>query len=82
MARLSYQRGRYRMLVMKGEVLDQPPRYSMGASALVRLEGDAVAAARGLVEKGFEHHVVVSYGDVSAEMIALAEMWGIEVVKL
>lgn len=81
-ARLSYQRGRYRMLVMKGEVLDQPPRYSMGASALVRLEGDAVAAAKGLVEKGFEHHVVMSYGDVSAEMVALAETWGIEVVRL
>ncbi len=81
-ARLSYQRGRYRMLVMKGEVLDQPPRYSMGASALVRLEGDAVAAAKGMVEKGFEHHVVMSYGDVSAEMIALADSWGIEVVRL
>lgn len=81
-ARLSYQRGRYRMLVMKGEVLDQPPRYSMGASAMVRLEVDAVAAAKGLVEKGFEHHVVMSYGDVSAELIALAEMWGIEVVRL
>jgi L-fucose isomerase-like protein len=81
-ARLSYQRGRYRMLVMKGEVLDRPPSYSMGASALVRLEGDALAAAKGLVEKGFEHHVVMSYGDVSAEMIALAETWGIEVVRL
>ncbi len=81
-ARLSYQRGHYRMLVMKGEVLDQPPRYSMGASAMVRLEGNAVAAAKQMVERGFEHHVVMSYGDVSAEMTALAETWGIEVVRL
>lgn len=81
-ARLSYQRGRYRMLVMKGEVLDQPPRYSMGASAMVRLEGDAMAAAKQLVEMGFEHHVVMSYGDVSGEMAVLAETWGIEVVRL
>ena len=81
-ARLSFQRGHYRMLVMRGEVLDQPPRYSMGASAMVRLEGNAVAAAKQMVEMGFEHHVVMSYGDVSEEMVALAEAWGIEVVRL
>lgn len=42
LARLSWQQGRYRMLVMKGEVLDEAPMYSQGISAKVRLQSDAV----------------------------------------
>jgi L-fucose isomerase-like protein len=82
LARLSHQRGRYRMLVMKGEVLDEPPTYSQGSSAKVRLQGNAVEAAGKLIEEGFEHHLIMCYGDVSAELAALAEFWGIELVQL
>ncbi|MGI5835851.1 MAG: L-fucose/L-arabinose isomerase family protein [Chloroflexota bacterium] len=80
-ARLSYQRGRYRMLVAKGEVIDRPGRYQ-GSNALVRMEGDALDGARRLVEMGFEHHVAMCYGDVAKEMAAMADRWGIELVKM
>ncbi|HEX9015463.1 MAG TPA: L-fucose/L-arabinose isomerase family protein [Chloroflexota bacterium] len=81
-ARLSYQRGKYRMLVMKGEALDEAPMYSQGISAKVRLESNAVEAASKFVEAGFEHHLIMCYGDVTEELEVLAEMWGVELVKL
>lgn len=80
LARLSWQRGKYRMLIMKGEALDEAPMYSQGISAKVKLESDAVEAAGKLVEQGFEHHLIMCYGDVTEELAALAEHWGIETV--
>ncbi len=82
LARLSWQRGKYRMLVMKGEALDEAPMYSQGISAKVRLQSNAVEAASKLIEQGFEHHVIMCYGDVTEELAALAEHWGIDVVRL
>ena len=80
-ARLGYQLGKYRMMVAKGEAIDQPGRYQ-GSNALVRLDGDALAGAKRLVELGFEHHVAMCYGDVVDEMAALAARWGIELVRI
>lgn len=80
-ARLSFLRGEYRMLIARGEALDQPPRYQ-ASNALVRLENDAIGAAKKLVELGFEHHVSMCYGDVSEELAMIADRWGIETVRL
>ena len=67
---------------MKGEVLDEPPTYSQGISAKVQLPVNAVEAAGKLIEQGFEHHLIMCYGDVSEELAGLAEQWGIELVQL
>jgi L-fucose isomerase-like protein len=45
------------------------------------MRGDALAGAKKMVEMGFEHHVALTYGDLSEEMEALARAWGIELVK-
>jgi len=82
LARLSYQRGRYRMMVTKGEALNERPMYTQGISAKVRLERNAVEAASKLIEDGFEHHLIMCYGNVSSELAALADAWGIELVRI
>lgn len=81
-ARLSYQRGRYRLWVTEGEALDRPPSYSQGSSAVVRMRGDALASAKRFVELGFEHHVVMCYGHLAEEMSMLAKIWDVELIQL
>jgi L-fucose isomerase-like protein len=81
-ARISYQRGCYRMLVTGGEVIDTTPHFSQGSSALVQMQGDAMAGAKRMVELGFEHHVVICYGQVMDELAMLADAWNIELIKL
>ncbi len=81
-SRLSFMGGKYRLLLTQGEAIDRPPRFSMGSTALVRMDGDAMAGAKKMVELGFEHHVAMTYGDHGAELEALAKSWGIEVVRI
>ncbi|MCX5907224.1 MAG: hypothetical protein NTY64_08555 [Deltaproteobacteria bacterium] len=81
-ARISYQRGSYRMMVTGGEVVDRPPQFSQGSSAVVRLQNDALTGAKRMVELGFEHHVVICYGHVMEEMALLAKAWNIELIKI
>ena len=70
------------MLVTGGEVIDTTPHFSQGSSALVQMQGDAMAGAKRMVELGFEHHVVICYGHVMDELAMLADAWNIELIKL
>ncbi len=80
-SRLSFQRGKYRLLLAAGEAIDRPPRFRMGSTALLKMRGNAMAGAKHMVEMGFEHHVAMTCGDLSGEMEALAQAWGIELIK-
>ena len=72
------QEGRFRFLIETGEILDRPQQF-FGTSLVVRTDANAEALVRRTVREGWEPHFVVIYGDVSAELTALAEMLGIDI---
>lgn len=69
-----------RMLVSKGEALDKPKQF-FGTSVVVKTNSDVKPMVEQMVVDGWEPHYAVIYGDYVAEIKALANMEGIEVVE-
>lgn len=76
--RIGYGRGRYRLLILRGEVLDEPQRF-YGTSAVVRPEGNAPEILRSLLAEGWEPHYSLVYGDVVEDLEELGRQFGIGV---
>ena len=72
--------GTFRIFLAGGEALDKPQQF-LGTSIVVKTDGDAKLTVEQSVKDGWEPHFVVAMGDVKAEIIALANMLGIEVNK-
>ena len=72
--------GTFRIFLASGEALDKPQQF-FGTSIVVKTDADAKSTVEKAVEEGWEPHFVVAMGDVKAEIIALANMLGIEVEK-
>lgn len=77
-ARFGCSRGRFRLLVLRGEVLDVPQRF-YGTSAVVRPEGSAPEILRSLMEEGWEPHYSMVYGDCAADLEELGRQLGVDV---
>jgi L-fucose isomerase-like protein len=80
-ARLSEAGGDYRLVVGGGEMLRVPLSFSGTAGAL-RFDRPALEAADLIVREGLEHHVAITYGDVVPELLALARILGLPVLRL
>lgn len=80
-ARLSRSRGRMRITVGRGEVLDRPRPY-WGTSGVVRPEGSAADLLDVVMAEGLEHHYGLVHGDVVGQVVALADRLGLDVVAL
>ena len=78
-ARLSQTSKGYRMLIMRGEVLDRPQQFA-GTSGEVRLGGNAREIVQALMLEGFEPHYAIVYADIAEELKALSKRLGIEAV--
>ena len=72
--------GEFRLFLSTGEALDKPQQF-LGTSIVVKTDSSAKAAVENSVKDGWEPHFVVAMGDVKAEILALANMLGIEVVE-
>ena len=72
--------GNFRFLVVTGEILDRPQQF-YGTSLVFRAHISAEELVRRTVRDGWEPHFTVIYGDVSAELQALAELLDIPVQK-
>lgn len=77
-ARIGYSRGRFRLLVLRGEVLDVSQRF-YGTSAVVRPEGSASKTLRLLMEEGWEPHYSMVYGDCAADLEELGKQLRLDV---
>ena len=77
-ARVGRSRGRFRLLVLRGEVLDVAQRF-YGTSAVVRPEGSASKILRSLMEEGWEPHYSLVYGDCAADLEELGSQLGVDV---
>ncbi len=79
LARLSYSQGRYRLLLTRGQVQETELLFQ-GNTAEVKPVGGASKLLDTIIYGGFEHHLVMAYGDVQTEMQAWAKLIGLEVV--
>ena len=83
LARLSFSRGQYRLLLGQGQALESPLLFQ-GNTAEVSPAGGAQKLLDKVIYGGFEHHLVMAYGgtEVLTGMTAWADLIGLEVVKL
>ncbi len=80
-ARLSQAANRHALVVGGGEMLDRPLAFS-GSAGVLRFDAPAGQVLDTIMAHGLEHHYGIVYGDVRAELVALAARWEIPVVDL
>ena len=80
-ARLSQARNEHTLVVGGAEMLRAPLAFS-GTAGVARFDTPAARVADTIMAEGLEHHYGIGYGDVRAELHALAAAWGIPVVEL
>ena len=73
--------GSFRFFIAEGEALDRPKQY-LGASVVVRTRTSSMDMVRFLIQKGYEPHYVVIYGDAADGLEMLARMLGLKVDRL
>jgi L-fucose isomerase-like protein len=81
MARLSEAGGDYRLVVGGGEMIRAPLSFSGTAGAL-RFDRPALEVADQIIREGLEHHVAITYGDFVPELLALARILEMPVLRL
>ena len=62
-------------------MLEAPLAFS-GTAGVLRFDRPAAEVADTVMAEGLDHHYGFTYGDVRAELHALAAAWGIPVVEL
>jgi L-fucose isomerase-like protein len=80
-ARLSEADGNYRLVVGGGEMIPLPLSFS-GTSGTLRFDRPAAEVLDTILREGLEHHVAITYGDVVAELLALAGILDLPVLWL
>ena len=74
------QNGRMKMFIGRGEVIATPPEVR-GSVATIRVEPSPDLFLDTLMREAVEHHLVVVYGDWTAELGLFAQFADIEVVR-
>jgi L-fucose isomerase-like protein len=80
-ARLGQSADGFRMLIIRGEALDTPNRFT-GTSVEVRLEQPAQTVLDKVIYGGFEHHFSLVWKDIAAELVELCSLMQIPFVTL
>lgn len=80
-ARLTEAKGGYTLVIGAGEMLRAPISFS-GTSGVLRFDrfaGDVLAT---IMDEGLDHHISLTYGDHVAELLALAKLLALPVLRL
>lgn len=80
-SRLSESGGCFRLMIGSGEMLRSPLCFS-GTSGVLCFDRPISDVLDTMMTEGLEHHVSITYGDISPGLFALAKMIGLEVVHL
>jgi L-fucose isomerase-like protein len=80
-ARLSYSQGKYRLMLGMGEALESPLLFN-GNTAEIKPDGEAKKLLDTVIYGGFEHHMVMIYGNVAPQLAAWAEFNGMDVINI
>ncbi len=80
-ARLTEARGGYTLVVGGGEMLRAPLSFS-GTSGVLRFDRPAADVLATIMDNGLDHHIALTYGDHVAELLALAKLLDLPVLRL
>jgi L-fucose isomerase-like protein len=75
------EEGGYQLVIGGGEMLAAPRPFG-GTCGVVRFDQPAAAFLDHIMAGGLEHHFSITYGDVQAELAAVARLAGIPVLEL
>lgn len=81
LARLSEAKGDFCLIIAGGQMLSAPMSYS-GTSGVVRFDRPVSEVLDMILSEGLEHHISLTYGDHVAELIALAGMLKLPLIRL
>jgi L-fucose isomerase-like protein len=80
-ARLTQARGAYTLVVGAGEMLRAPMSFT-GTSGVLRFDRTASDVLNTIMTEGLDHHISLTYGDYVEELLALAKMLELPVLRL
>lgn len=80
-ARLTEAKGGFTLVVGAGEMLRAPLSYS-GTSGVLRFDRPAADVLATIMNEGLDHHISLTYGDYVAELLALAKLLELPVLRL
>ena len=80
-ARISQARGKTRMVIASGEMLDAPMAFT-GTSGVVRFDTPAPELLERIMGAALEHHMALAYGDHRDTLRGVAAALGIDIVEL
>jgi len=80
-ARLGEVRGTYRLIIMGGQALPAE-MFVRGNTIRLKMDTDVMEVLEKTIREGHEHHYVLAHGDVTDELIELAELLGIGAVLI
>jgi len=81
LARFSQSSGSMRLVIGGGEMLRAPLAFG-GTAGVLQFDRPAVDVLSTVMSEGLEHHYGIGYGDVRAELYALADQLDLDVVAL
>jgi len=73
--------GAYRLVVGRGEMVQAPLGFS-GTSGVLRFDRPAADVLATIMHEGLDHHISLTYGDYVDELLALADLLGLPVLRL
>lgn len=71
----------WQLVVGRGEMLRSPLSFS-GTSGVLRFERPIREVRDTIITQGLDHHIGITYGDVTEPLFRLAQLWKIEVIHL
>jgi len=80
-ARLTEAKGGFTLVVGAGEMLRAPLSFT-GTSGVLRFDRPAADVLATVMDEGLDHHISLTYGDYVGELLALAKMLDLPVLRL
>ena len=80
-ARLTEAKGGFTLVIGAGEMLRAPLSFA-GTSGVLRFDRPAADVLGTIMGEGLDHHIALTYGDYVAELLALAKLLELPVLRL
>lgn len=82
LVRFGYHRGQFRILAIGIEVLEKKVSLRRAGAWVKTVNQPAEQVVRNMLDNGWEHHVVLTYGDVVPELRAISRFTGVPIVEM
>jgi len=82
LVRFGYHRGQFRILAIGVEVLEKKVSLRRAGAWVETVNQPAGQVVRNMLDNGWEHHVVLTYGDVVPELRAISRFTGVPIFEM